>query len=74
MKQVSQSTFTNKPLTQDGYTSLACATIHAKRFSNKYLTFWYVREVKANEFQAYAHNNSSHTVRTFYCGKEWLVD
>lgn len=69
-----KSTFTNEPLTQDGYTSLACATIHARRFSDKYLTFWYVREVKANEFEAYAHSNDNHTVSCFYCGKEWTAD
>ena len=46
--------------------ALAC------KYSNKYLTFWYVREVKPGVFEPYAHSSDDErTVATFYCGQEW---
>ena len=48
------------------------ARIQARRYSDRYNTFWYVREVSPGVFQPYAHNSDDdRTVATFYCGKEW---
>ena len=48
------------------------ARAHARKYSNKYLTFWYVREVKPGVFEPYAHSSDDkRTVATFYCGKKW---
>lgn len=44
----------------------------AKKYSKKYLTFWYVREVKPGEFEPYAHSSGDDkTVAAYYCGDEW---
>ena len=44
----------------------------ARKYSNKYLTFWHVREVKPGVFEPYAHSSDDErTVATFYCGKKW---
>lgn len=44
----------------------------ARRYSRKYLTFWYVREVTPGKFEPWAHSSDDErTVATFYCGKEW---
>ena len=41
----------------------------AKSFSKKYLTFWYVREVKPGQFEPWAHDlDDGLTVSSFYCG------
>ena len=48
------------------------ARIQARRYSDRYNTFWYVREVSPGVFQPYAHHSDDErTVATFYCGKEW---
>lgn len=48
------------------------ARVQARRYSDRYNTFWYVREVSPGVFQPYAHHtNDDSTVATFYCGKEW---
>ena len=48
------------------------ARIQARRYSDRYNTFWYVREVSPGVFQPYAHHSDDdRTVATFYCGKEW---
>ena len=48
------------------------ARIQARRYSDRYNTFWYVREVSPGVFQPYAHHSDdARTVSTFYCGKEW---
>ena len=47
------------------------AHIQARRYSDRYNTFWYVREVSPGVFQPYAHHSDDErTVATFYCGKE----
>ena len=47
------------------------ARIQARRYSDRYNTFWYVREVSPGVFQPYAHHSDDDcTVATFYCGKE----
>ena len=44
----------------------------AKKYSNMYLTFWYVREVQPGKFEPYAHSSDDEkTVACFYCGKKW---
>ena len=44
----------------------------AKRYSTKYLTFWYVRQVAADQFEPYAHDSGdAATVACFYCGRNW---
>ena len=48
------------------------AHIQARRYSDRYSTFWYVREVSPGNFQPYAHHSDDdRTVATFYCGEEW---
>ena len=48
------------------------ARIQARRYSDRYNTFWYVREVTPGVFQPYAHHSDDErTVSTFYCGEEW---
>lgn len=48
------------------------ARVLAKRFSKKYLTFWYVREVSPGVFEPWAHcSDDQRTVAVFHCGKEW---
>ena len=48
------------------------ARMQARRYSDRYNTFWYVREVSPGVFQPYAHHSDDdRTVATFYCGKEW---
>ncbi len=47
------------------------ARAQARRFSRKYLTFWYVREVSPENFQPYAHSSDdAQTVACFYNGVE----
>ena len=49
----------------------AVACIKARRYSDRYSTFWYVREVSPGNFQPYAHHSDDdRTVATFYCGEE----
>lgn len=49
--------------------SVAC--IKARRYSNRYNTFWYVREVKPGEFEPWAHGlDNGLTVNSYCCGKE----
>lgn len=44
----------------------------ARRYSDRYKTFWYVREIFPGVFQHYArHSRDDRTIATFYCGKEW---
>lgn len=44
----------------------------AKKYSLKYMTFWYVRETKPQEFEPWAHSSDDErTVATFYCGNPW---
>ena len=48
------------------------ARVLAKRYSKKYLTFWYVREVSPEVFEPWAHSSDDQrTVAVFHCGKEW---
>ena len=48
------------------------ARIQARRYSDRYNTFWYVREVTPGVFQPYAHHSDDErTLATFYCGEEW---
>ena len=48
------------------------ARMQARRYSSRYNTFWYVREVFPGVFQPYAHHSDDdRTIATFYCGKEW---
>ena len=48
------------------------ARVLAKKYSKKYLTFWYVRQVSPEVFEPWAHNSDDErTVATFYCGEEW---
>ena len=47
------------------------AQIRARRYSHRYLTYWYVREVKPGEFEPWAHDlDDGLTVNSYYCGKE----
>lgn len=44
----------------------------AKHFSQKYGTFWYVREVTPGDYQPWAHDSDDErTVATYFCGAEW---
>lgn len=48
------------------------ACIYARRYSKKYLTFWYVREVKPGHFEPWAHSSDDEmTKKCYYCGREW---
>ena len=48
------------------------ARAFARRYSRKYLTFWYVRDMQKGTFEPYAHHSDDErTLATFYCGKEW---
>lgn len=50
----------------------AQAQIRARRYSHRYLTYWYVREVKPGEFEPWAYSSDdAQTVTTFYCGEDW---
>lgn len=47
------------------------ARILAKRYSLRFLTHWYVREVSKGEFEPWAHHSGDErTVAVFYCGEE----
>lgn len=47
------------------------ARIQACRYSDRYNTFWYVREVKPGWFEPWAHDlDDGLTVNSYYCGKE----
>lgn len=47
----------------------------ARKYSTKYCTFWYVRQVQPDDFQPWAHNSDDErTVATFYCGEEWTEE
>ena len=49
----------------------AVACIKARRYSDRYSTFWYVREVSPGQFAPWAHSSDdARTVATFYCGPE----
>ena len=51
--------------------TLAMARAQAKRFSSEYCTFWYVKQLGAQDYAAWAHSdNSAAFVSTFYCGRE----
>ena len=51
--------------------SLKLAKEQAQRFSLRYYTYWYVREVEPGVFQSYAHDSDDEaTVACFYAGKE----
>lgn len=48
------------------------AKFKARKFSNQYSTFWYVREVKPGQFEPWAHDPEDGTiVATYYLGKPW---
>lgn len=52
--------------------TLTIASIQARRFSLKYATFWYVREVSPNVFEPYAHHSDDErTVATYYNGQKY---
>lgn len=45
------------------------AMYSAMRFSRKYVTHWYVREVSPGVYEAWAHSSDDEkTVACFYCG------
>lgn len=47
----------------------------ARKYSRKYCTFWYVREVQPGIFEPWAHSSDDErTVACFYCGKEWELE
>ena len=51
---------------------LIIAKIKARRYSKKYGTFWYVRQVAPNDYQPYAHNSDDErTVATYFNGVDW---
>lgn len=44
----------------------------SRKYSLKYSTFWYVREVSPGVFEPYAHSSDdARTVATYCCGKFW---
>lgn len=52
--------------------TLERAKLKACYFSNRYLTFWYVRQVSAYEYEPWAHDPEDGTiVATYYVGKPW---
>ena len=55
----------------NGTLSKVQARALAKRYSKKYMTFWYVRQL-GDKYEPWAHSSDdARTVATFYCGKEW---
>lgn len=47
------------------------ATAQAKKFSDKYNTFWYVRKLAEDNYQPWAQSSEDdRTVAGFYCGRK----
>lgn len=52
--------------------TLIIAKIKARRYSKRYGTFWYVRQVAPGNYQPYAHSSDDErTVATYFNGEDW---
>ena len=69
IQKILEPVVTETKLTPKRFHTKRRADFLAKEYSKKYLTFWYVREVKPGQFEPWAHDlDDGLTVSSFYCG------